>query len=736
MSFNGKYIELNQKKIKGIIDFYSHKFFYFKKVLDLGCGYADISASLLRLGSDITAVDARQEHLKIVNKKYPEMKTIKADLDKAWPVPGKKFDVILDIDLLCHISNYEDHLRKVCASTHHLVLETAVCDEDDEHKSVMIAENKANYDLSFNGNGSRPTAKAIERVLKECGMNFKRMDNAKFNAGTYKYDWIEKGNGECNNSNRRIWFAVRNDSPIQFSQAPKPVVVSGPGIIHQPYSIASKSSVITTVAPGYRKFVIVIPSYNNEKWCEKNIQSAINQDYSNYRIIFTDDCSKDSTFEKVRAIVDSSPKKDIITIVKNEKRLGALENLYNMIHSCDDEEIILTLDGDDWFPEDGQTLNKLHKYYADDDVWMTYGQYKNSTDGANGVASEYPKSIIDSNAIRSYKWGASHLRTFYSWLFKKIKKEDLFYNGNFMQMTWDLGTMYPMLEMSGHHSKFISEILYVYNMANPISDHMVDVKLQQKLDKYVRSLPKYSRVERPLKKNGIGLMVIATGKYDRFIQPLIESADKFFLKNGFDVTYYAFTDSSVNIISSRKIVKIPITHRPFPYASMDRFEHFLNNSNILSNERYLYYVDVDCLFVNDINSEIIGDLVGVQHCGYLNRKGPTESNIKSVLYTDQSRYKKYYGGGFFGGKTDEVLKLCQWGKDMIAKDQANNIMPVHHDETVMNRYFIDHEPTISLTPSYHYPQGNLSMYKKMWAPQNFEAKILLLEKNHKEVRGE
>lgn len=170
--FNGKYIELNSKKIKGIIDFYSHKFFYMKKVLDLGCGYADISASLLRLGAEITAIDARPEHLKIVNKKYPEIKTIKADLDKGFPLNNKKFDIILDLDLICHISNYEDHLRAVCASTHHLILETAVCDSEDEYKSVNIAENKNNYDLSYNGAGSRPTTAAIERVLKECRNGF------------------------------------------------------------------------------------------------------------------------------------------------------------------------------------------------------------------------------------------------------------------------------------------------------------------------------------------------------------------------------------------------------------------------------------------------------------------------------------------------------------------------------------------------------------------------------------
>ena len=310
MSFNGKYIEWNQKRIKGIIDFYGHKFFYCKKILDLGCGYADISGALLRLGSDITAVDARNEHLKIVNKKYAEIKTIKADIDRDWPLTiKKKYDIILDLDLLCHINDFEKHIRQVCANTSHLILETAVCDSDNPYKCTIIAENKNNYDLSFNGNGSYPSAAAIERVLKECGMDFRRLDNNKFNSGPYKYDWQEKNSEECNSSNRRIWFAVSSNSKIQFNPIPRPKLktnepvpiktnesasdIEVDKILPVPDVLKEKINLENKVNLSDKKFVIVIPSYKNEKWCIKNIESTIYQSYDNYRVIFTDDCSPD-----------------------------------------------------------------------------------------------------------------------------------------------------------------------------------------------------------------------------------------------------------------------------------------------------------------------------------------------------------------------------------------------------------------------------------------------------------
>lgn len=231
--FDGSYFEWNQKRIKNIVDFYGYKFFYFKKILDLGCGYGDLGGVLYRLGSDVTGVDARQEHLKIVNKKYTGIKTVQANLDAPWPFHGQKFDLILDLGLLCHLADYEAHLKAVCASTTHLVLETAVCDSDDPHKNISIDEEKVVYDLAYSGKGCRPSAAAIERVLRDCGMNFKRIDNPKYNAADYSYDWYPKNDNSTSLQKRRIWFAVRENSPIQFANpsseiATPPITISSP----------------------------------------------------------------------------------------------------------------------------------------------------------------------------------------------------------------------------------------------------------------------------------------------------------------------------------------------------------------------------------------------------------------------------------------------------------------------------------------------------------------------------
>jgi glycosyltransferase involved in cell wall biosynthesis/SAM-dependent methyltransferase len=852
--FDGKYFEWNKKRAKGIIDFYGYKFFYFKKLLDLGCGHGDLGGTLYRLGADVVALDARQEHLKVVGKKFNGIKTVQANLDVGWPFHDRTFDIILDLGLICHLADYETHLKKVCASATHLVLETAVCDSDDQYKCVLVDEDKGTYDLSYGGKGCRPSAAAIERVLTDCNMNFKRMDNAKFNAGDYVYDWYPENDNSVSLNKRRIWFAVSASSPIQFfnpnskittgSTFSLPVTAkadaeaeakakaqaeaearvrlqmqaqaraeaeakaevdaeakvkaeaksraeseaqdrartqaeartkarakaqaeaearakaqieaqvralselkSKPEVKPETKSkIKTKPELQLELARHTfdynqkdKKFVIVIPSYKNQKWCEKNIQSALTQDYNNYRIIFTDDCSPDDTFSRVSQIVINSSRANKVSLTKNEVRLGALANLYNMIHSCEDDEIILTLDGDDWL-SDNNVLNKLNKIYSDGDTWITYGQYQNSTDKQMGCARQYPPNVIKGNSFRQNPWGASHLRTFYTWLFKNIKKEDLMYKGDFYSMTWDFAIMFPMLEMAGPHSKYISDILYIYNLENPINDHKINVGLQQALDREIRSKQKYQRVESPpvkLTRTKVGLLLIATSKYSKFVQGLISSADKFFLDPSIDVTYYVFSDQQIQIQSQRNVVPIFIEHKKFPFASMDRFKHFTNNATILSKEDYLYYVDVDCLFADHVGKEILGDLVGVRHCGFTSKKGPYETNLNSCLYVNNKypkHYKHYYGGGFSGGKSANYLELSKWCYERIEQDVANNIIPIWHDETALNRYFLDYEPTITLSPEYHYPQSNISMYKKMWGTQNWRAKILLLDKNHSDIR--
>ena len=52
--------------------------------------------------------------------------------------------------------------------------------------------------------------------------------------------------------------------------------------------------------------------------------------------------------------------------------------------------------------------------------------------------------------------------------------------------------MFPMLEMCGNKAKYVKEVLYVYNLNNPINDHKVDSGLQVRLEMEIRGKKKYN----------------------------------------------------------------------------------------------------------------------------------------------------------------------------------------------------------------------------------------------------
>lgn len=248
-----------------------------------------------------------------------------------------------------------------------------------------------------------------------------------------------------------------------------------------------------------KPMVVVIPSYNNQKWYDRNLQSVLSQDYTNFRVIYTDDCSPDGTGALVEQYLRENDRNKKVKLIQNRSRRGALYNLYTMICSCDNDEIMVTLDGDDWFP-DNKVLSRLNEIYSSGDIWLTYGQFQLHPSQIRGWASPMPDYIVENNAFRDFQHLPTHLRTFYAWLFKKIKLEDLLYLGEFYPMTWDQAMMFPMIEMAGERHQFIPDIMYIYNDENSISDHYVSRQLQAYLAQLLRKKARYKRLpNKPIK---------------------------------------------------------------------------------------------------------------------------------------------------------------------------------------------------------------------------------------------
>lgn len=240
-----------------------------------------------------------------------------------------------------------------------------------------------------------------------------------------------------------------------------------------------------------KSLVVVIPSYNNAAWYKKNLDSVFGQRYTNYRIIYIDDCSTDQTGDLVNVYVKAMHQDHRVTIIRNHCQRGVLANLVHAIGTCDDHEIVIDLDGDDWL-KDNRVFKRVNAIYQDPDVWLTYGQYETYPVGNKGICKQLPDWVIEQQAYRTYPWITSHLRTFYAGLFKLIKIEDCQYNNDFYRVGNDQLFMFCMLEMAGYHSRFVPEVLYVYNVMNALNEFRIHHNQEKPIIAHTRSKRTYA----------------------------------------------------------------------------------------------------------------------------------------------------------------------------------------------------------------------------------------------------
>ena len=239
-----------------------------------------------------------------------------------------------------------------------------------------------------------------------------------------------------------------------------------------------------------KKFVIVIPSYNNAAFVYQNLSSALSQNYQNYEVVFINDASTDKTLALAKEITAKSKNSDKVRFINNTSNKGALYNIYHAVHYCDDSSIIVLCDGDDWL-SGPNVLAALNAYYANSNVWLTWGNFLEYPTYASGLSRPVTKKTLENRSVRKQKWCFSHLKTFYVSLFKKIAKHDLMHNKTFYKVCYDNAIMFPMLEMAGAHAYFIQEVLYVYNRQTPLSDDKIHLKQQLELAKVIRQKPCY-----------------------------------------------------------------------------------------------------------------------------------------------------------------------------------------------------------------------------------------------------
>ena len=274
----------------------------------------------------------------------------------------------------------------------------------------------------------------------------------------------------------------------------------------------AKSNYLSSNSEKYNTRFVIISPFHNADYLEKCLKSILAQNYTNYICVAIDDRDKHQYTDEVNKIFEL----DNFILIQNTERQFALKSRVIAVDrvayshgGIDDEDVIVHLDGDDWFADENSLL-KLAEAYSDDTL-VTYGgairlQNKKFSEPfmhalsdkqiekrwARKVGPKYPDEVVLNREYRSYPWGACHCRTFKYKLYKQIYRQDfLDSNGEYFKYATDMAVFIPVLEMAGDKVKYIEDTIYIYNRdtgGNNIASQFGDKHINHNL---IRSQPRY-----------------------------------------------------------------------------------------------------------------------------------------------------------------------------------------------------------------------------------------------------
>ncbi|WP_345841995.1 glycosyltransferase family 2 protein [Shewanella algae] len=144
---------------------------------------------------------------------------------------------------------------------------------------------------------------------------------------------------------------------------------------------------------------IIMPSYNSEKTIAQSIESILNQSYSDWELLITDDCSVDSTIDIVNQYAATEPRIKLKILEKN----GGAGVARNTSISRANGKYVAFLDSDDiWLP---YKLEKQIEFMKNNKYYFSYTAYqKFNAEGDGGII--YPKaSVTKTDLLKSNEIG-------------------------------------------------------------------------------------------------------------------------------------------------------------------------------------------------------------------------------------------------------------------------------------------------------------------------------------------
>jgi glycosyltransferase involved in cell wall biosynthesis len=151
---------------------------------------------------------------------------------------------------------------------------------------------------------------------------------------------------------------------------------------------------------------ITIPTYNQEKYIGRAIESCLQQDYPNLEIVVSDDCSTDNTFS-----IASSYTSDKIKVFRTPQNVGRVKNYRHALYHLASGDWVVNLDGDDQY-NNSTFLSEAVRLLQENPGCVMYACGASSLDEATGIISPSPIYLKDKVTVLK---GTDYVLNFYKY---------------------------------------------------------------------------------------------------------------------------------------------------------------------------------------------------------------------------------------------------------------------------------------------------------------------------------
>lgn len=207
---------------------------------------------------------------------------------------------------------------------------------------------------------------------------------------------------------------------------------------------------------------IITPSYNSSDFIAETIQAIQAQTFTDWELLITDDCSKDSTVDIIQRFIDSDSR---IKLFRSERNGGGGAARNNSIERASGRYIAFCDSDDRWYPT---KLEKQVAFMQKNDCALSYSSYMtcNEEGEIKGIIVA-PNNITYKSNLRDCKIGC--LTAMYDT--KKVGKVFL----PLIRKRQDWGLWIKVLRICGA-AKGIKEPLAIYRLRKgSISNKKIDL---------------------------------------------------------------------------------------------------------------------------------------------------------------------------------------------------------------------------------------------------------------------